>query len=65
MGGNTVETGDIFGDGGELYVLTVEAVEGLSFPRLDALDCRNALWIIGLTLEGPPDVPKDVEFKPT
>jgi hypothetical protein len=44
IGGKTVETGDSFGDGGEFeYVLTVEAVVGRSFPRLEALDCRNAL----------------------
>ena len=43
-GGNVVDTGDTFGDGGECeLVFTVLAVDGLSFPRLEALDCRKAL----------------------
>jgi hypothetical protein len=43
IGGKTVDTGDILGEGGEPYVLTVEAVVGRSLPRLEALDCKNAL----------------------
>jgi hypothetical protein len=44
IGGKTVETGEILGEGGELLkVLIVVAVDGLSFPRLEALDCKNAL----------------------
>ena len=65
MGGNTVETGETFGEGGEWCDLTVVAVDGLSFPRLEALDCRKALKIMGLELDGPRIVPNDVEFKPT
>ena len=38
MGGNTVDTGEILGEGGELCVFMVAAVDGLSFPRLDTPD---------------------------
>ena len=66
IGGNTFETGETFGEGGEFEkVLTVEDVDGRSFPRLCAPDCKNALWIRGLPLAGPVTVPNDVEFKPT
>ena len=35
IGGNTVDTGETFGEGGEFEkVLTVEDVEGRSLPRL-------------------------------
>jgi hypothetical protein len=35
IGGNTVDTGEVFGEGGEFEkVLIVEDVEGLSLPRL-------------------------------
>ena len=64
--GNTVETGEIFGEGGEFEpVFMVAAVEGLSLPRLWALDCKNALNIIGRELGGPSTLPNDVEFNPT
>ena len=44
MGGKIVDTGETLGDGGEFEnVLTVDEVDGLSLPRLWALDCRNAL----------------------
>jgi hypothetical protein len=66
IGGKTVDTGETFGEGGEFEkVLTVEDVDGLSLPRLWALDWRNALWIRGLPLAGPVTVPNDVEFRPT
>lgn len=43
-GGKAAETGDIFGEGGELdAVFTVVDVVGLSFPRLWGLACRKAL----------------------
>jgi hypothetical protein len=65
MGGKTVDTGETLGEGGDWYVFMVVAVDGRSFPRLEALDCKKALWIRGLELGGPTTVPKDVEFKPT
>lgn len=65
MGGKTVETGETFGEGGEWCDLTVVAVDGLSFPRLKALDCRKALKMSCLEFDGPRIVPNDVEFNPT
>lgn len=57
--------GDILGDGGEFeVVLIVDAVVGRSFPRLETLDCKNALNIRGRELTGPDTEPKDVEFIP-
>jgi hypothetical protein len=64
-GGNACEIGDILGEGGEFEaVFTVDAVVGLSFPRLETLDCKNALNMRGRELAGPETVPKDVEFIP-
>ena len=66
MGGKTVEIGESLGEGGELEnVLTVVAVDGLSLPRLEALDVKNALCTRGRELAGPRTVPNDVEFRPT
>jgi hypothetical protein len=65
-GGKTWDIGEIFGDGGEFEaVFIVEAVDGLSLPRLDTLDCKNPLKIRGLALGGPATVLNDVEFNPT
>jgi len=65
MGGNTVETGETLGEGGEWCDFMVVAVDGLSFPRLKALDCKKALWIRTFELGGPRTVPNEVEFNPT
>lgn len=44
IGGKAVEIGDIFGEGGEFEkVLMVVEVLGRSCPRLESLDCTNAL----------------------
>ena len=61
-----VEVGDVRDDGGELFVLTVELVEGLSAPRLSVRDCIKALKTHGLGgKRRAPESPKDAELRLT
>lgn len=74
-GGNTVEVGDLLlGDGGELFVLLVELVDGLSpprllapllAPRLSALAWRKALKTQSRGAVNAPAAPKEAEFRLT
>jgi len=65
-GGNAADIGEIFGEGGEVFLLVVELVAGLSEPRLLAsLDCRKALKIGGLGGTSQLLSAKDVELRLT
>lgn len=74
-GGNTIEVGDLLlGDGGEVFVLLVELVDGLSgppllaprlAPRLSALAWRKALKTQRRGAVTAPAGPNDAELRLT